>query len=239
MRLLRARSSLNHFSPGTPHLTLQMTGSPKLSLNEPYWFRFFIRRSENDDVDRPCVVFWSPDSATLGSSGLVLLHHNAAGGLDPVPVDHTGVLDLDATDHVDSLVVQGWERFLSELKPGGQVDTYHPLPWRFQEAMRAGETYTLLYPGHEILMWEWGTTKELIGREMKKHAPAVATREGSPNPVIPGGPTLTFKAVEEDKPRPNRATRLERVGLDKANCEEASRQKREESPPPMGEEERS
>lgn len=237
MRLLRARLSLNCFSPGTPHLTLQMTGSPKLSLNEPYHFRFIIRRSENDGIDRPCVVFWSSDSATLGSSGLVLLHHNAAGGLDPVPVDHAGV--VDATDPVDSLVVQGWERFLWELKPGSQGDTYHPLPERFHEAMRAGETYTLLYPGHEILIWEWGTKKELLGREMKKHVPAVATREGSPNPVIPGGPTLTFKAVEEDKPRPNEATRLEKVGFDKANWKEASRRKREGSPPPMGEEERS
>jgi hypothetical protein len=115
---------------------------------------------------------------------LVLLRHNAAGGLDPVPVDHTGFSFANERD--DGFVVRGGERFFWQLEPGAEAVCGAELPECYYRAMRAGETYTLLYPGHEILTWDWGTLKELTGREIKKRAPA-ATTEGSPNPVVPGG----------------------------------------------------
>jgi hypothetical protein len=219
-----------------------MTASPELSLTQSYHIHFILRRSEKDGVDRPCVAFWCPYSGALEYSGLVLLRHNGAGGLDPVAVDHTGV--SNATEDVNAFVVKGWEIFLWQLEPGAEVACGAGLPERFYKAMRAGETYTLLYPGHEILLWDWGTLKELAGREMKKRTPAATTTEGSPNPVIPGGPTITFKAVEEDEPWPDRAARLAKVGFNKANWEEsqwrfALKRKREGSPPPMGDTERS
>lgn len=172
---------------------------------------------------------------------LVLLRHNAAGGLDPVPVDHTGFSFANERD--DGFVVRGGERFFWQLEPGAEAVCGAELPECYYRAMRAGETYTLLYPGHDILTWDWGTLKELTGREIKKRAPA-ATTEGSPNPVVPGGSAITFKAVEEDEPWPDRAARLAKIGFSMANWEEmqwryALMRKREGSPPPMREAERS
>lgn len=63
-------------------------------------------------------------------------------------------------------------------------------------------TYTLLYPGCEVLMWDWGTMNEHRhhGLEIKRRDPAA--EEGL---VIPGGASVTFKAKEEDEPWPQRA----------------------------------
>ncbi|RKU46442.1 hypothetical protein DL546_006864 [Coniochaeta pulveracea] len=218
-----------------------MTANPELSLTQSYRNRFVISRSKNDGVDLPCVVRWSPNSSAFTSSGLVLLHHNAAGDLDPVPIEYTGIRYL-GQEVDDVVVVTGWGHFVQQLEPGAEVSYVANLPECYYKAMRAGETYTLLYPGEEILMWEWGTLTELTGREIKKRAPA-ATTDDCPNPLISGGARITFKAVDEDEPWPDRAARLAKVGFDMANFEEtqwreALRWKRAGSPPPMEETER-
>lgn len=241
---IECEDELMPISPGTPHLTLQMTGRAELSLTQSYRIEFAIRRSENDGVDLPCVVDWSAYSEIVRPPGLVLLCHNAAGGFDPVPVDLPR--NLTTSERDDGFVVKGWEGSLCQLEPGAEEVRGVQLPECYYKAMRAGETYTLLYPGHEILMWDWGTLKELTGREIKKRAPNTTTADGSspPNPVTPGGPAITFKAVEEDPPWPDRAARLAKIGFDSANWEESQwrwklMRKREGSPPPMREAERS
>ena len=56
--------------------------------------------------------------------------------------------------------------FLWELPPGGGVRFAANLPGRYYPALKAGETYTLLCPGGEVTLWDWGTIEENSGREI-------------------------------------------------------------------------
>jgi hypothetical protein len=174
----------------------------------------------------------------MSPSGFVLLHHNAEGGVDTVDVDHSRVLNLS---EADAIVVTGGNMSLWQLSPGGEVVCAAELPERYYRALKAGETYTLLYPGCEILLWDWGTLKEHLGREIRRRTPTTTT--ALPNPVIPGGQSVTFTAKQEDEPWPERAAYQAKNGFGFANLKELEwrlemKRKREGSPLPMRESER-
>lgn len=229
------------------------TTQPDLSLTLPFIVSFHISRAQDDGDSRTCIIHWDGDFAFADVPwGFVLLHHDADGGLSRVDFrrDHVfagdeAYLTLDADDPLHrnggkdaSVLVQpscNEQSGLHELAPGGEASHGAAPPECFYDGLRAGETYTLLFPGWEVPLWEWGTFEDLAGQEIR-HDPA------RPPLVIPGGASVTFTAKSEAKPWPGRARcRAKRSFMD-TNSRELSwrneQAKKRRSPPPVGEPER-
>jgi hypothetical protein len=69
----------------------------------------------------------------------------------------------------------------------------------------------LLWPGGQLALWEYGTIREQIGREL----------DNKPAPLfLPGGPHVTFCTYEELPPWSMREEREAKVGFDRANLDE-------------------
>ncbi|KAI1428365.1 hypothetical protein F5Y12DRAFT_711347 [Xylaria sp. FL1777] len=187
-------------SPEGPRIFLEFSASSHFSLTLPYQIDFTLRRAQGDSQDRRCIIRWSPTIDAFSPSGFVLLRHvGKEGGFEVISVDHhTGIVPLP---NKDAILVNGHNQHLRELAPGDHFSFVANPPERYYRALQAGETYTLLYPGTEQTMWEWGSIKENIGTEIR--------REVSPTPghrlVIPGGARVTFTAQSEAQPWPDRA----------------------------------
>lgn len=226
------------------------TTRPDLSLTLPFDVLFKICRAKDDgDDSRTCVIHWDGDFAFADVPwGFVLLHHDADGGLSRVDFRKDNVfagaeafLALGADDPLHRnggkdasvLVTQSRNELsgLHELAPGREVSHGANPPECFYNALQAGETYTLLFPGWEIPVWNWGTFEDHIGREIK-HDPTL------PALVIPGGASVTFAAKREDKPWPGRARCRAKQPFMYTNSEELcwrnEQGKKRGSPPPVG-----
>ena len=202
---LSALRSYRH-SPNLPQLCLKLSASDKLSLTLPFPIVFTLERQSNS-ADKPLVVEWSAYSHGFAQSGFVLLHHTVTH-LEILHVDHSGLVDISRHG---PLLVNGWNPNLWELTPDRPVKFMHSLPARYQKLLKAGETYTLLWPGGEIALWEEGGVRDHIGREL---------RDRSDPLILPGGPHLTFTTHTESPPWPAREEREARRGFDRANFEE-------------------
>jgi hypothetical protein len=152
----------DYYRPATPHLFLEVKAPrPQLSLTLPYNVEFTLRRAKEDGSDRPCIFRWSPAIGCFSSSGfLSLLHHTTASadGFEPLEIDHTGLLKRPEND---------WNHYLWEFAPGNSVRFVCGLPARYYKVLQAGETYTPLYPGDEVAIWDWGTIQEHLGKEVQ------------------------------------------------------------------------
>ncbi|KAI0451453.1 hypothetical protein F5B21DRAFT_507231 [Xylaria acuta] len=187
-------------SPESPRISIELSAPSRLSLTLPYQINFTLRRAQSDAQGQRCIIRWSPTIDAFSPSGFVLLRHvGKEGACEVISVDHhTGLVPLPEKD---AILVDGHGQSLWELAPGGQVSFVANPPERYYRALRAGETYTLLYPGVEQTMWEWGSIQDNIGTEMRREvAPAPGHRL-----VIPGGVCVTFTAQSEAQPWPDRA----------------------------------
>lgn len=180
--------------------------SKTLALTLPFTIHFAIEHQ--DALAGKTVIFeWSPHIHGFTESGFVLLRH-LASDLEVIAVDHSGLVDISRHG---PMLVNGWNQGLWELGPEGSVTFQTALPARYQKLLRAGETYTLLWPGGEVALWEYGTIREHIGREL----------DDRPAPLIlPGGPHVTFSTYAELPPWPMREEREAQVGFDRANLDE-------------------
>lgn len=214
-----------------------MKARPHLSLTLPYRIEFALCRAKKDGSDRPCIVRWSPAIDGFSPAGFVLLHEEtAAGGFKTHAVDQTGFLEPPEEDSI--AVDYGRDNFLWELAPGAEVRFAANLPARYYAALRDGEAYTLLYPGGEVAMWDYGTIQEHLGRAMKARHPTI---------MIPGEACISFNAQMEKTQWPGRAPYEAEYGFDMANLAE-QRWRQEEArksmriiegwPAPIGSEER-
>jgi hypothetical protein len=122
--------------------------------------------------------------------------------------DHSGFVDISRHG---PLLVNGWNHDLWELTPDRPVKFLKSLPARYQKLLKAGETYTLLWPGGEIALWEEGGVRDHIGRELHDRSDPL---------ILPGGPHLTFTTHTETPPWSAREDREPRIGFDRANLEE-------------------
>lgn len=224
------------YSPEGPRLSVELSAASHLSLTLPYQIQFTLRRAQDDAQEGGCIVRWSPTLNGFSPSGFVLLRHvGKEGGLEVVPVDHSGLVKLPEED---AIVINGHNQFLWEFAPGDHVSFVADPPERYYRALRAGETYTLLYPGAELTMWNWGRIKDHIGATMKKEP----TKSGH-RLVIPGGACITFTAQSEVQEWPEREKVEAAGGFSWANLAERKwrlRKTREESererrtPSPIG-----
>lgn len=189
-----------------------MKGRPQLSLTLPYRIEFTLRRAKTDCSDRPCIIRWSPTIDGFSSAGLILLREDntATGGFEPCAVDQSG---LSEPSDQDAIVVDhhGRDKFLWELAPGGEVRFAACLPARYYAAMVPDETYTLLYTGGEVALWDFGTIQEHHGQLMKARSPSLR---------IPGGARISFTARTEKTQWPGRAAYEAENGFDMANLAE-------------------
>ncbi|KAI0903969.1 hypothetical protein F4823DRAFT_616630 [Ustulina deusta] len=200
-------------STESPRISIKLSAPEHLSLTLPYQISFTVRRAQHDARDRKCIIRWSPTIDAFSPSGFVLLRHvGKEGEFEVVSVDHhTGLVPLPEADVIE---VYGGNQFLWELAPGGRVSFVGDPPQRYYRALQAGETYTLLYPGTERTMWEWGSINDNIDTELK--------REATPGHrlVIPGGPSVTFTVRSEEEPWPDRASFEASASFATANLEE-------------------
>ena len=160
---------MHYYRPATPRLFLEVKAPrPQLSLTLPYNIKFTLRRAKEGGSDRPCIFRWSPAIGCFSPSGFLPLLHGhttaSANGFEQVEIDHTGLLKLPEND---SIIVNNWNHHLWEFAPGDSVRFVCGLPARYYKALQAGETYTLLYPGGEVAIWDWGTIQEHLGKEIQ------------------------------------------------------------------------
>ncbi|KAK4041153.1 hypothetical protein C8A01DRAFT_45595 [Parachaetomium inaequale] len=204
--------------PATPRLFLQVTARRQLTLTLPYVVDFTIRRAKKDGSDRPCIFRWHPLLDSFSSQSFIVLHHTATGdGVEPCAVDHTkSVRPPLPKEKSISMDRNSWDDHLWELLPGGEGHGSVNFPEHYYQAMRAGETYTLLYPGGEVAMWDWGTRLEHFDKQPKARY-RLDNEEMLPALMIPGGAYTSLDACEEETPWPERAASLSAFGFDVAN----------------------
>lgn len=61
------------------------------------------------------------------------------------------------------MLINGWNHYLWELPPGGEVSFRVNLTENYQRPPVPGERYRLTWPGGEIAMWDWRTISEHLG----------------------------------------------------------------------------
>ena len=200
-----------------------MKARPELSLTLPYKIEFILHRAREDGSDKPCIFRWSPAIDGFSPSGVVLLHHGDSSNSDgPKTCEVDYYPKPLKSPNEDSILADAQNGHLFELAPGGEARCIASLPARYYQALRAGEMYTLLYPGGEVAMWDWGTVEEHPGKEMKvQHLMSSSGESSSLSTVmIPGGARVSFTARAEETPWLGRADYEARNGFELANLAE-------------------
>jgi hypothetical protein len=87
--------------------------------------------------------------------------------------------------------INGWIENLWELGPKGSFTMMFSLPEKSQKILDTNETYTLLWPGANIALWEYGTVREHMGQEL---------HDKDQHLLLPGGPHITFSTYTETEP---------------------------------------
>ncbi|KAL2128444.1 hypothetical protein VTI74DRAFT_9182 [Chaetomium olivicolor] len=83
----------------------------------------------------------------------------------------------------------------------------------------AGETYTLLHPGGEVGIWDWGIRLEHLDKELKARRQP-ENDEMRPALLMPGGAYISLVTCEEETPWLERAASLSAYGFYVANMME-------------------
>jgi hypothetical protein len=102
----------------------------------------------------------------------------------------------------DIMRVDGYNNGLEELRPGEARRFVKILPDNLHKALIPGERYRLIWPGEEIFMWDWGTKRDWVGKELKSQA---ARESKLPRLILPASAGIEFTVKEESEPWPGRA----------------------------------
>lgn len=194
--------------PEAPCLALEMkahcdmsSSGAKLCLTLPYHLIMTTTHLPNTAFPdtRPIVFRWSP-FVNLARGRFVLLHEKLPGQLEPVDVGvKEGLVEefyheeKDTVEIHDSEVIQ-----LSARPPGNRVRRSECLTDNYQTKLIPGERYHLIWPGAVIDVWDWGSRDDHAGQVLRKKT------ERPPLIMLPAA-GIVFKAVETDKPFPDRA----------------------------------
>ena len=114
--------------------------------------------------------------------------------------------------------VDGYNNGLGELRPGEARRFVQILPDNLHKALIPGERYRLIWPGEEIFMWDWGTKRDWVGKELKSQA---ARESKLPRLILPASAGVEFTVKEESEPWPGRAEYEAEFGFSAANSREA------------------
>ncbi|KAF2717116.1 hypothetical protein K431DRAFT_316050 [Polychaeton citri CBS 116435] len=117
---------------------------------------------------------------------------------------------------------------LHELSPNCELKILERLPMHYQQKLKAGETYQLLWPGSELNIWGWGKKAEHVGKELRSWQ----TRKSEQSKLIlPASQPITFTTKEELEPWPERPETTSEAQFQLANYDEW-RWRLERNPPP-------
>lgn len=205
-----------------------------LCITTPYRINFATVRSSGDVHRRPVTYRWSAWE-NLAKGRFVLLHETVSGELEPIEVSMLGGL-VDEMYGEDEEEVSASESEVREGVPGEQWTSVVHLTANYQTKLVPGETYHLIWPGHEIELWEWGTRDELRNIKLKRRRD---TGVGMPALMLPPAAGITFRAYEAGEPFPDREKYIESDGphasYDTANDIEQDwrdeQERRHEGPP--------
>lgn len=154
--------------PETPHLNLSLALGSELTADSRCYIQATIQRSDSDSHDSPCILSWDQNDFFAA----VLVFQHSSKGLRkieiPIPKDQASNPTLQTPFTVD-----GYNPSLRELPPGGSERFMMTMPTRFRELIKEGEEYDLVGPGGEIALWDWGTKKEFVGRELGVKEPRI------------------------------------------------------------------
>ncbi|OBR10413.1 Kinesin light [Colletotrichum higginsianum IMI 349063] len=234
----------NHdIPPTTPRLFLEVKAPSQMSLTLPYKVQFVLRRAKRDGVNRPCVVRWNPSLEAFGPSGLIVLRHASEkdDSFEQLAIEHDGLTEPPEAE--GRTLTDGQTDFWFTLAPGGEARLDALLPERYYRVLQADGRYTLLYPGAQLAVWDWGSGQNGSGTETRQ---AAAEDQGGgqktrPALVVPGGARVSFATQAEQPPWPGREALEAKEGFHRANLEEwrwrreEARQDmrfREDTPPP-------
>lgn len=140
---------------------------------------FTIMRAADDPHTRPCIIHWNPVEDGCGQSGMKLLLHGEEclqlKELDPEKLPTKLLIPRE---------VPTSDPYFKELVPGSSVSWKAPLPAVHFDDSGLGVTYSILWPGGQIPIWDWGTLVEHSGRTLVPKSTPV---------VLPGPSYLTFE----------------------------------------------
>lgn len=135
---------------------------------------------EQDGHNEPCIFKWRPHEDAFISSGLILLHihppsYNTLSEQLKVYGDGQSLFQEPGP----FIVKQGTDAHVWEIVSGSHISIKVSLPKEYRECLVPGERYELLWTGGEIALWEWGTIKEYLGRELKPKLNKISLAGGS------------------------------------------------------------
>jgi hypothetical protein len=196
--------------------------SPQLSLTLPYYIDFTLRRPE-EEGGKSIVFRWGSYSNALAHGQLVLLHitPNGPERIDVPPLSY-------AKPDPDTIEVNGWNQFLWELKPGGEIEMQEKLTPNYQRLLQPGQRYELVWPGAKVPMWDWGSMAEHVGKglHVSQHRSQGAKL---PQLMLPTSTSvIAFTAIQAPEPCPSRLRDDTDADFQKANMAEANWRREEE-----------
>lgn len=230
-------------SPGAPHINLVLDTADRQFTTLPFHIYCRLRRSADDGSTRSCIFHWTPTihGFSTKNDGFKLLERGTDGSVSLMPIDHSKLIPVP--EETRPLIVTGHNQFLWELAPGQEIKFLATLPERYHKMLKAGHSYSLVWPGNEILKWDWGTIREHLNQEVKPtdaDGDSISTRARL---ILPATEENTFSFTVEAPARqwPARKAYEEKNGFSSANFEEQRWQcqqdklerDRPSSPPPV------
>lgn len=149
-----------------------------------------LQRAPDDGDSRPCILYWTPTLHGFPRSGdgfKVFERRDDGSDGAEIPIDHSGGVSLPKES--PPLIVTRLTMFLWQLAPGQEARFSHSLPERYRRVLDRGSSYNLVWPGGEVLQWDWGTIPEHMDQELQ------ARGRGSGSAT----PRVTLRAREENR----------------------------------------
>jgi len=172
-----------------------------------------ILRREQDSFEQAC-VFVLFDYIAFKFTRFLLLHQKG----DSFEQVNVGQGTFENRGGEDIMKVNGCNNGLEELRPGEARRFVQILPDNLHKALIPGERYRLIWQGEEIFMWDWGTKRDWVGKELKSQA---ARESKLPRLILPASAGVEFTVKEESEPWPGRAEYEAEFGFSAANSREA------------------
>lgn len=128
-----------------------------------------IKRTR-DMHEEPCIFNWSARNDGCGPLGYLLFCHTV-NGLRKINID----MDNNVYEPPQTPFIVGKYPFHEtwEVAPEGNVIFMSVLSKRYRKELQLGAKYELVWPGGEIVIWDWGTMKQHTGQELGCKSPKI------------------------------------------------------------------
>jgi hypothetical protein len=102
----------------------------------------------------------------------------------------------------------------------------------YQRRLQSGEKYELFWRGAKVSMWDWGSMKDPVGKDLKSQRLRQAKL---PKLILPANTGIAFTAKQESEPWPDRPEAETEADFQRANMKEDAWRREQDSqgsPPP-------